>query len=97
MLNPLCDQLGGLNKRVVSYFYDDDVGSYQFNQGHPMKPFRVKMTNELIQAYGMDKQMLPMEVDRDFTANVDFTVYHSDDYIDVLQNLTLENKEQYAD
>ena len=39
------DPLGGLHKPVVSYFYDDDIGNYQFNQGHPMKPFRVKMTD----------------------------------------------------
>lgn len=62
-----------------------------------MKPFKVKMTNELIEAYELDKMMKPMEVDPDFTSNVDFTVYHSDDYIDVLKTLTLENKDLYAD
>lgn len=49
-----------------------------------MKPFRVRMTNELIKAYGMDSMMKPMDVDRDFVQNVDFTLFHSDDYIDVL-------------
>jgi acetoin utilization deacetylase AcuC-like enzyme len=62
-----------------------------------MKPFRVRMTNEMIRAYGMDKMMKPMEIDPDFIDNVDFTLFHSDDYIDVLKNLTPENKDLYAD
>jgi len=37
--------LGGMNKPVVSYFYEDDVSNYQYNSGHPMKPFRVRMTD----------------------------------------------------
>jgi hypothetical protein len=48
------NHLGGQNKAVVSYFYDDDIGNYQYNVGHPMKPFRVKMTDELIKVYGLD-------------------------------------------
>ena len=93
MSNPL----GGGNKPVVSYYYDDDIGHYQFNQGHPMKPFRVRMTNEMIKAYGMDKQMIPMELDQTFIENVDFTLFHSDDYIDILKTLNTENKDLYAD
>lgn len=62
-----------------------------------MKPFRVRMTNEMIQAYGMDKMMKRMHVEPEFIENVDFSVYHSDDYVDVLKNLTLENKDLYAD
>lgn len=93
----MSDPLGGRNKSVVSYYYNDDVGNYQFNSGHPMKPFRVKMTDEMVKAYGLDKRMVNMEVDQDFIDSVDFTVFHSDDYIDVLKNLTLENKDFYSD
>eukprot|EP00347_Sterkiella_histriomuscorum_P011199 403373368 len=62
-----------------------------------MKPFRVRMTDEMIRSYGMDKQMKRMEVEPEFIENVDFTVYHSDDYVDVLKNLTLDNRDLYAD
>ena len=41
--------------------------------------------------------MKRMEVEPEFIENVDFTVYHSDDYVDVLKNLTLDNKDLYAD
>lgn len=91
------DPLGGLNKPVVSYYYNDDIGNYQFNSGHPMKPFRVRMTDQMIGAYGMHDYMKPMTVEPEFIENVDFTVFHSDDYVDVLKNLTLDNKDLYAD
>ena len=93
----LSDPMGGSNKPVVSYFYDDDIGQYQYNQGHPMKPFRVKMTDSMIRAYGMHDLMKPLHVEPEFIENVDFTVFHSDDYVDVLKNLTPENKDLYAD
>lgn len=64
---------------------------------HPMKPFRVRMTNELICAYGMDKLMKRMEIEPEYIENIDLTLYHSDDYIDVLKNITLENKDLYLD
>jgi histone deacetylase 1/2 len=89
--------LGGVRKPVVSYFYDDDIGNYQYNQGHPMKPFRVRMTDQMIKAYGMDDLMIPMHIEPEFIENVDFTVFHSDDYVDVLKTLTPENKELYTD
>ena len=54
------DPLGGLSKRTVSYFYDDDIGCYQYNPWHPLKPFRVRMTDRMIRSYGMDKLMTPM-------------------------------------
>lgn len=62
-----------------------------------MKPFRVKMTDEMIKAYGMDEKMKRMHVEQDFIDNVDFTVFHSDDYVDVLKNLVPEDKDKYAD
>lgn len=31
--------------RKVSYFYDNEVGSFYYGQEHPMKPFRIKMAH----------------------------------------------------
>jgi hypothetical protein len=97
LMSGIRDPLGGLNKPVVSYFYDEDLGNFQYGVGHPMKPFRVKMTDELIKAYGIDEKMKRMHVEQDFIDNVDFTVFHSDDYVDVLKNLVPEDKDKYAD
>lgn len=34
-----------MSKRRVSYFYDNEVGSFYYGQEHPMKPFRMKMAH----------------------------------------------------
>jgi histone deacetylase 1/2 len=93
----MSDPLGGRNKPVVSYWYDDEIGNYQYNFGHPMKPFRIRMTDEMIKAYGMNTMMKNMSIEREFIENLDLTVFHSDDYVDVLKTLTPENKDLFAD
>lgn len=62
-----------------------------------MKPLRVRMTDELIRAYGLDKQMKTMDIEPEFIENVDFTLFHSDDYVDVLKTVTPENKDIFTD
>lgn len=62
-----------------------------------MKPLRVRMTDELIRTYELDKLMEPMDIDQEFIKNIDLTTFHSDDYIDVLKNLTPENRDHFAD
>lgn len=46
-----------MSKRRVSYFYDNDIGSYSYGLGHPMKPFRMRLTHNLVTAYGMLPKM----------------------------------------
>lgn len=62
-----------------------------------MKPFRIRMTDEMIKAYGMDTQMKRLHIEQEYIENLDLTVFHSDDYIDVLKNMTPENKDLYQD
>ena len=35
-------------KKRVSYYFDDEIGLFTFNKGHPMRPLRMKVTDELI-------------------------------------------------
>jgi histone deacetylase 1/2 len=49
------DTLG--KRKNIGYFFDEEIGMYTFKRGHPMRPFRVKVTDELIKAYGMDQMM----------------------------------------
>jgi hypothetical protein len=74
-----------------------------------MKPFRVAMTNELVKNYGLydklDIYVFYMELkDNDFcdnhiNENIDriMVKFHSDDYIDLIKNVTPENKSLYSD
>ena len=38
-----------------------------------------------------------MDIEPEFIENVDLTLFHSDDYVDVLKNVTPENKDLFAD
>lgn len=44
-------------KNRVCYFYDDNVGDYAYETGHPMKPHRVRLTHSLVVNYGLYKNM----------------------------------------
>ena len=35
-------------KKRVSYYWDDEIGLFTFNKGHPMRPLRMKITDELV-------------------------------------------------
>ena len=94
------DALGGNNvtrKSKVSYYYDEDFSVFQVSDSHPMKPLRIKMTDTLIQKYEMDKELEPMKVDPDFISQVDLTLFHADDYVDCLRQISIDQKDRYAD
>ena len=42
--------------RLIS-LYPDDVGAFTYATTHPMKPHRMRITHDLISAYGMLEQM----------------------------------------
>ena len=82
------DVHGGGNlsrKQKVSYYYDEDFSVFQVSDSHPMKPLRIKMTDTLIKEYEMDKQMDNLKIDEKYISQVDFTLFHSDDYVDCLK------------
>ena len=102
-----------MSKPLVGYYYCDDIGDYMMNDPlgicgdprqsladqthHPMKPFRVRMTHELIKSYGLDNYMVDIDLPEGYFDEIDMSTFHSDDYIELLRNLTPENKNQYQD
>jgi histone deacetylase 1/2 len=87
------DSMGGNNtnrKMRVSYYYDDEFSIYQLGTQHVMKPFRIKMTDALVQAYDLYDKMRIMDVDEEYIASVDLTTFHSDDYVDCLANVSTD-------
>ncbi|PPQ73787.1 hypothetical protein CVT24_007533, partial [Panaeolus cyanescens] len=46
-----------MSKRKVAYYYDTEVGAYTYGLGHPMKPHRIRVTHDLVSAYGMLDKM----------------------------------------
>ncbi|KAL1674503.1 hypothetical protein EV122DRAFT_269387 [Schizophyllum commune] len=78
------------NKRI-SYYYDPDVGSYTYGLGHPMKPHRMRVTHELVSAYGMLDKMHILRAKR--ASPGDMTRFHTDEYVDFLNRVTPETAE----
>lgn len=76
----------------ISYYYDPNIGNYNYSQGHPMKPFRVRMTHSLICNYGLYKKL---NVHKPTNASFEnLTNFHSTDYINFLQSVTKDNMQE---
>jgi len=81
-------------KRRVSYFYQGDVGLYYYGPGHPMKPHRLRMTHQLLLAYGLYRKM---EVYKPKLGNDhQLQRFHSEEYIDFLKNISPDNMKHYS-
>ena len=57
---------------------------------HPMKPFRIRMTHELIKSYKLDDHMLDINLPDGYMDEIDMSTFHSDDYIELLKNISPE-------
>lgn len=80
-------------KKRVAYFYDADVGNYNYGTGHPMKPHRIRMTHSLIMNYGLYKKM---EIYRAKPATKqEMCQFHTDEYIDFLYRVTPDNLDMF--
>jgi histone deacetylase 1/2 len=94
------DVLGGGNttrKQKVSYYFDEEFCCFNVSTELVMKPLRIKMTDTLIKSYEMDKMLKTLKVDQDFVSNVDLTMFHADDYVDCLKNLSVAKRGLFTD
>ncbi|OWR47805.1 histone deacetylase 3 [Danaus plexippus] len=83
-----------MSQQRVAYFYNPDVGNFHYGPGHPMKPHRLSVTHSLVLNYGLHKKM---QVYRPYRASAhDMCRFHSEDYIEFLQNVTPQNIQTYS-
>ncbi|KAJ7631505.1 histone deacetylase complex, catalytic component RPD3 [Mycena rosella] len=69
-----------------------DVGGYTYGLGHPMKPHRVRVTHDLVSAYGMLNKMHVLRAKRATPESM--TAFHTDEYINFLTRVTPETAEE---
>jgi histone deacetylase 1/2 len=95
-----------MNKPVVGYYYCDDIGDYMMQDTtdpkypenmHPMKPFRIRMTHELITSYELDDYMVDIDIPDNYLDEIDMSTFHSDDYIELLKNISPETQQDFKD
>ena len=97
-------------KRKVTYFYDPEIGNYYYGAGHPMKPFRIRMTHSLVVSifnkrnlvgltflqvnYGLFKKMQTFRPKP--ASDKEMTQFHADEYISFLKTVNLENMYKFS-
>ncbi|XP_072934589.1 histone deacetylase 3 [Epargyreus clarus] len=83
-----------MTQHRVAYFYNSDVGNFHYGPGHPMKPHRLSVTHSLVLNYGLHKKM---QIYKPYRASAhDMCRFHSEDYIEFLQNVTPQNIQSYS-
>ncbi|KAL6940530.1 histone deacetylase [Hanseniaspora vineae] len=86
---PLFENLNSTNKPRVSYHYNAGVSKYHYGVKHPMKPFRLMLTDHLVSAYGLHKVMDLYDT-REATKE-EMESFHTKDYIEFLSKISPEN------
>jgi histone deacetylase HOS2 len=78
----------------VSYHYNPRVSEYHYGVKHPMKPFRLLLTNHLLIGYKLYEKM-DIYSPRAATKE-ELTEFHSEDYIDFLQRVSPDNISKFS-
>jgi histone deacetylase 1/2 len=87
-----------MGKKRVSYFYNNNIGSFYYGEQHPMKPIRIKMAHQLIVNYGLYRKM---EVYEPHWATFnELTNFHSAEYIEYMESISKKpeqaNQKQFS-
>ena len=69
----------------TAFIYSDNFAKYDYGPGHPLKPFRLKLTHELIKAYGLLSLPNIRVVEPKPAKEEDLLLYHTRDYLEVLK------------
>lgn len=75
-----------MSDKRISYFYNKEIGFFEYNNRHPMKPQRVKMTHDLIVNYGLFKHMDVFTPQK--ASFKDMIEFHEPEYVKFLQNVS---------
>lgn len=94
-LQPTYTQLFGAGYHPhVSYHYNPRVSEYHYGVKHPMKPFRLMLTDHLVIAYKLYEKMdvyTPRPASRE-----EMLEFHSEDYIDFLKQVTPDSLGKFS-
>lgn len=71
-----------------AFIYTDDYAKFQYGSSHPLKPFRLKLTYELMKSLGLHNLPGVDYVEPSLADEKDLLLVHDHDYIDVLKILS---------
>jgi histone deacetylase HOS2 len=78
---------------TVSFHLNPDIEKHYFGRTHPMKPWRLTLTNGLIMAYGMHYAMDTYKSRRATVEELE--EFHTQDYLDYLRTVKSQKPQQY--
>jgi histone deacetylase 1/2 len=83
----------------VAYYNHREIGNFYYGPAHPMKPLRVKITHEIIKSYNLlnKMEMILPDQHKDFVKSIDFTKFHSDEYVDFLATISPDNMKKMTE
>ncbi|KAF1816208.1 histone deacetylase [Eremomyces bilateralis CBS 781.70] len=79
----------------VSFHYNPKVEGHHFGRSHPMKPWRLTLTKQLVLGYGLQYAM-DTYVSRP-ASRQELEIFHGKSYLNFLSSITPENMEQMGD
>jgi acetoin utilization protein AcuC len=84
----------------TAFIYSDDFAKYDYGPEHPLKPVRLKLTHDLIRAYGLLSLQDVRVVEAKPAEEDDLLLYHTRDYIEMLKavnsGLEIPDEERYG-
>ncbi|CCX31102.1 hypothetical protein FPQ18DRAFT_340963 [Pyronema domesticum] len=90
---PVAQRIAGRQPKKVSYHHNPMAENHHFGTTHPMKPWRLTLTNQLVLGYGLQDYMDCYST-RAATED-ELAEFHSDDYLDFLKRVTPENADSF--
>lgn len=77
---------------TVSFHYNPEVEQHHFGSKHPMKPWRLQLTKQLVFGYGLH---YAMDLNESLPATKDaISRFHDNDYLDFLQYIKSDTETQ---
>lgn len=95
MSEPQYEDLLTTWKPKVSYHYNDEATPFHFGTHHPMKPFRLLLTDEIVLNYGLQHKM-DWYKPRAATEQ-EVVEFHAQEYVDFLKNVTPTTLDQFPE
>jgi acetoin utilization protein AcuC len=69
----------------TAFVYSDEFAKFDYGPSHPLKTFRLKLTHELIKAYGLLSLPHTRCIQAEMADEDDLAVFHDKEYIEVLK------------
>jgi histone deacetylase HOS2 len=91
---PVATRIAGRPTKKVSYRHNPLAENHHFGSSHPMKPWRLTLTNQLVLGYGLQEYM-DCYATRAATEE-EVREFHAEDYVEFLKRVSPENAESFT-